>query len=146
MIKQIAFEDIYNIWKYELWPNRTSDITSTSAMIFLGGYNIESMKNKPTFLAYGLDNKIVGVNSGHLCFDNSYRSRGLFVFPEYRKRGIGSKLLIETINQGKKENASFVWSYPKLTSWSTYAKAGFTLASDWGKSELGLNAYCQIKV
>jgi GNAT superfamily N-acetyltransferase len=91
-----------------------------------------------------LDNKIAGVNSGHKCMDGSYRSRGLFVYPKFRNLGIGYKLLLETINQGKKESAKFVWSYPRNTSWKTYEKAGFILTSDWEYSETGINAFCKI--
>ena len=114
-------------------------------MNFLGGYDIKNMKTVPSFFAYIQDSKILGVNSGHKCFDNSYRSRGLFVFPEYRNKGIGVSLLKETILQGHKESASFVWSYPRKTSWSTYEHAGFYLASDWEVSETSdSNAYCKI--
>jgi len=104
------------------------------------------MISTPTFFAYKLDNKIVGVNSGHLCHDNSYRSRGLFVFTEYRKQGIGKILLVATIDKGLDESADYVWSYPKQSSWPTYEAAGFTLASIWEQSELDLNAYCHFKL
>jgi GNAT superfamily N-acetyltransferase len=142
MLKLIDFETIYPIWKNNLWPNRTSDITSNSAMVYLGGYDIKNMYCEPTFLAFYLDNKIVGVNSGHICADNSFRSRGLYVFPEYRKQGIGTKLLFKVIDLAKENSCSFVWSYPKLESWTTYQQAGFKLSSEWENSELGLNAYC----
>jgi GNAT superfamily N-acetyltransferase len=112
-------------------------------MSFLGGYDLKNMNFDPTFFAYYKDNTVIGVNSGHMCIGQEYRSRGLYVFPEYRKKGVGTELLLATINQGIKENAKLVWSYPKLTSWSTYKNAEFILSSDWGKSELGLNAYCK---
>lgn len=144
MIITIPFEEIYSIWNTQLWPTRESTIETHSAMNFLGGYDIKNMISNPTFFAYKLDNKIVGVNSGHLCHDNSYRSRGLFVFPEYRKQGIGKMLLLATINKGRDECADYVWSYPKQSSWKTYESAGFNLASSWETSELDINAYCKI--
>jgi len=146
MIITIPFEEIYSIWYTRLWPNRQSAIETHSAMNFLGGYDIKNMISTPTFFAYKLDNKIVGVNSGHLCHDNSYRSRGLFVFTEYRKQGIGKILLRATIDKGKDECADYVWSYPKQSSWKTYESAGFSLASIWEQSELDLNAYCHFKL
>ena len=146
MIITIPFEEIYSIWNTQLWPTRQSNIETHSAMNFLGGYNMKNMISTPTFFAYKLGNKIVGVNSGHLCHDNSYRSRGLFVFPEYRKQGIGKILLVATINQGINEGANYVWSYPKRSSWSTYEASGFTLASPWETSELDINAYCKLIV
>jgi len=146
MTIHISFNEIYSIWNTYLWPTRESAIETHSAMNFLGGYDMQNMISTPTFFAYKLDNKIVGVNSGHMCHDNSYRSRGLFVFPEYRKQGIGKILLVATINQGINEGANYVWSYPKRSSWPTYEAAGFTLASSWETSELDINAYCKLIV
>ena len=146
MIITIPFEEIYSIWNTQLWPNRQSAIETHSAMNFLGGYDIQNMVSTPTFFAYKSDNKIVGVNSGHLCHDNSYRSRGLFVFPEYRKQGIGKILLVATIDKGINEGANYIWSYPKQSSWPTYEASGFTLASVWETSELDVNAYCKYSI
>ncbi len=142
MIVVLDYDDIYQVWQKYLWPDRKSDITQTSAMSFLGGYDSDNMSYAPTFFGYVENGVLLGVNSGHKCVDNSYRSRGLYVFPEARKKGIGSKLLIATIEQGKLASAEFVWSYPKQTSWTVYQKAGFNLSSPWEISELGLNAYC----
>lgn len=146
MIKVVDFNSIYQIWRLHLWPERKSPIEQTSAMSYLGGYDLKNMDNAPTFFAYFINNNIVGVNSGHMCFDRTYRSRGLFVFPEFRGNGIGQLLLEETIKQGHKENAHTVWSYPKISSWNTYLNAGFSLASDWENSELGKNAYCKVNI
>lgn len=147
MIRKITFEEILPIWKYHLWPDRTSEITPNSAMCFLEGYDLVNMRTNPSFFAYFIDDKIVGVNSGHMCKDNDYRSRGLFVFEEFRGKGIGTKLLTVTIEQAISEGASICWSYPKRTSWSTYQKAGFVLASEWEESETSdANAYCMIRI
>ena len=146
MIVQIDFSTIYHYWSTMLWPERASKIEPTSAMSFLGGYDLKNLDFEPTFFAYTIDNNIVGVNSGHKCMDNGYRSRGLYVLPEYRGKKIGVELLIETIKQGTKENCKYVWSYPKESSWRTYRKAGFVLSSSFEKSELGDNAYCRINI
>jgi GNAT superfamily N-acetyltransferase len=143
MIERISFDEIFTIWQNQLWPNRKSKIESNSAMLFLGEYTLENFNYKPTFFAFKKDNRIAGVNSGHRCYDNSYRSRGLYVFPEFRNLGIGTLLLKETINQGILENAKFVWSLPRKESWSAYNKAGFSLSSEWHDTETGLNAYCK---
>ena len=144
MIQKISFDIILPIWRDHLWPNRISAIESTSAMKFLGGYNIENMKNTPHFFAWIENEKISGVNSGHLCHDNSFRSRGLYVFPEHRGKGIAQELLKATIAEGRSQGADFVWSYPKQSSWKSYESVGFQLASDWEQSELDINAYCRI--
>ena len=142
MISEIDFNIIYPVWKDFLWPNRISKIETNSAMIYKGGIDINNMNFKPTFFADKAKDIIYGVNSGHKCSDQSYRSRGLFVFPEYRNQGVGIKLLLATIDQAKNENCKFIWSYPKQSSWKTYAKAGFSQSSIWEISELDVNAYC----
>jgi GNAT superfamily N-acetyltransferase len=143
MIKLIDFATILQVWQKNLWPNRVSAIESNSAMIYLGGIEGKNMLTTPTFFGYFHDNNLAGVNSGHLCADNSYRSRGLYVFPEYRGMGIGSKLLTATIQQAEVEEATLVWSLPRRTSWNTYRRAGFTQTSDWFKTETSdENAYC----
>jgi len=144
MITEITFDEIFPIWKNHLWPNRVSQIEPSSAMNFLGGYDIANMKNKCFYFAYKINDDIVGVNSGHLCKDKSFRSRGLYVFPEHRGNNIGVSLLKHTIRQARNLNSNYCWSYPKKSSWKTYNESGFMLASDWEKSELDINAYCVI--
>ena len=142
MIETITFEEILPIWRNHLWPDRTSTIESNSAMCYKDGYDMFNMNTKPTFFAYKINNEIAGVNSGHTCKDNHYRSRGLFVFEKFRGMGIGTKLLIATIEQGRKENAHMCWSYPRDSSWKTYSSAGFLLDGEFSISETGNNAYC----
>jgi GNAT superfamily N-acetyltransferase len=145
MIEKITFEQILPVWNDYLWPNRTSEITATSAMSYLGGYDYQNMQGKPTFFAYIVDDEIAGVNGGHMTMNNSYRSRGLYVFEKYRGRGIGTSLLKATITQAKDEHADMCWSYPRKSSWKSYLNAGFELVSDWGTSETSeANAYCVI--
>lgn len=142
MLKITDFQTVFPIWRDYLWPTRTSEITSTSAMVYLGGYNIDNINKTAVFVSYIINDRIVGVNSGHICADNSFRSRGLYVFEEYRKRGIAQQLLCGIIDIAYDNNSEFVWSFPKYESWNTYKNVGFDLSSDWEKSELGLNAYC----
>lgn len=142
MIETITFEEILPIWRNHLWPDRTSPIESNSAMCYKDGYDMFNMNTIPTFFAYKINNEIAGVNSGHMCKDNHYRSRGLFVFEKFRGLGIGTKLLTATIEQGRKENAHMCWSYPRDTSWKTYSSAEFLLDGEFSISETGNNAYC----
>lgn len=142
MIEIITFEEILPIWRNHLWPDRTSPIESNSAMCYKDGYDMFNMNTIPTFFAYKINNEIAGVNSGHMCKDNQYRSRGLFVFEKFRGLGIGTKLLIATIEQGRKENAHMCWSYPRDSSWKTYSSAEFLLDGEFSISETGNNAYC----
>jgi GNAT superfamily N-acetyltransferase len=145
MIKEITFDEILPIWRDYLWPNRKSSIDPNSAMCFLGGYELVNMDTMPTFFAYVIDGEIAGVNSGHMCKDQQYRSRGLYVFEKFRGKRIGTLLLTATIEQAKKEGAVLCWSYPKKTSRKSYLAAGFELSSDWEGSETSdSNAYCKV--
>lgn len=143
-VQPITFNEILPIWRDYLWPNRTSPIETNSAMNFMGDHDMFNMSTPPTFFAYMIDGHIAGVNSGHMCINKEYRSRGLYVFEEYRGKGIGTLLLKATINRARIENAVMCWSYPKYSSWKTYERAGFELASEFEVSENGTNAYCKI--
>lgn len=147
MIKKISFDEICTIWKNNLWPSRVSPIEPNSAMNFLNGYSSYNMHATPTFFGYHVNEELAGVNSGHMCEHNQYRSRGLYVFDKYRGQGLGVKLLLATINQAKNENADMVWSLPRYTSWKTYSKAGFILSSEWFTTETSnSNAYCSLNL
>ena len=145
-IVETDFETVNKIWTEHLWPSRISKIETHSAMLLNKTYDIKNFDNKATFLILYEGSHVAGCNSGHMCSDNTYRSRGLYVFPEYRKKGYATSLLKHTINIGKDEHACSVWSYPRYESWSSYGAAGFSLITSWEKSETGTNAYCIYKV
>lgn len=144
MIEQVEYDVVYNVWINNLWPDRKSPIEKHSAMLMGDQYDLKNYEYEPTFFIVKDNGTIVGCNSGHKCCDDTYRSRGLYVFPDYRKKGYGKKLLLATINQGRKENSDAVWSYPRYESWSTYKSAGFELISEWREGETGTNAYCKL--
>jgi GNAT superfamily N-acetyltransferase len=147
MIKKLTFEEVLPIWSNHLWPGRQSSIDPNSAMCFLGGYDLVNMNTEPTFFTCIVDGEIAGVNSGHMCKEHQYRSRGLYVFDKFRGRGLGTLLLSATIEQAKIEQCDICWSYPRKSSWKSYLHAGFELASDWEKSETSdVNAYCVINL
>lgn len=144
MISKTSFEQILPIWQKYLWPHRQSKIESHSAMLLDGTYDLKNFENRGSYFVYIIEDQIVGCNSGHLCCDGTYRSRGLYVHKDYRNKGIGKNLLLATIEQGRLESESFIWSQPRIESWSVYQSAGFELISDWTKTETGTNAFCKI--
>lgn len=151
MIKKITWEEIYPFWKNYLWPERQSKIEPKSAMLFLGGYSTDHFTQDVDFFGYYANSEIVGVNSGHICTGNqdnsvNYRSRGLWVNPQYRNRGIGQQLLLAAIDSAKNQGFTLVWSYPRQSSWLTYQATGFSLASEWHQCEGNINAYCFIDI
>lgn len=147
MIKTIDWQTIEDVWKNHLWPNRQSKIETNSAMCYKSGYDMYNMSTTPTFFGYYVNDELAGVNSGHGCNDNMYRSRGLWVFPKYRGSGIGTQLLLATVEQAKIEGYESIWSYPRKTSSKTYQSAGFEITTDWESSETSDdNAYCLIRL
>lgn len=143
-LKKVTYDEIYPIWKKKLWVGRHSAIEPISKMIYLGGIDnfITAEKYEPSFFAIMYKNKIIGVNSGHKTAHNFYRSRGLYVDPDFRGHGLGTKLLIATIQQAYIENCRFVWSFPRESSINTYRAAGFKQTSDYtNDGEFGPNCY-----
>lgn len=104
-------------------------------------YNIETLPDKEmglTFIGAFVNKTLCGVNSYHLAPLNSIRSRGLFVLPEYRNKGIGQSLLKYVIKQSSMD---FIWSYPNKEALSVYLNAGFIKASNFEEAEYGQNCY-----
>ena len=146
MIKEIKFDAILPIWTAELWPDRVSPIETRSAMLHLSTeYDIGNFLLPAWYLGYYEDNALIGVNSGHMCVDNSARSRGLWIAPNFRQRGYGKRLLLATIDRAREYGATSAWSFPRKSSWKTYQSAGFILTSEWKQSETNdANAYCYL--
>ena len=133
--KKITWDQILHVWKEHL-PNMSLETNSAMCLFLNYGtalsksweepvYDLQNMEFTPTFWGAFYNDKLVGVNSGHMCIDKLYRSRGLFVFPEYRGFGIGQKLLMKTIAQAIHEKAIVCWSYPKNTAERSYHMQNF---------------------
>lgn len=148
MIKQITFEIILPIWREKLWPGRISAIEPYSAMLHLSPiHDMGNFKLSAWYLGVYEGDVLLGVNSGHMCTDGTARSRGLWVSPDYRKRGLGKQLLEATTTLAKNEGAIAIWSYSRKTSWPTYESVGHKLTSGWQESETSdNNAYCYMKL
>jgi len=135
-VSRIDFNTIQSIWKNKLWPNRNSAIETHSAMTWPFEGNPESIDMKifnytATFWGAYLDNKLVGVNSGHRTTDEQYRSRGIWVDPDYRKRGVAQMLFLMTAHQAKVEGCEMLWSIPRKTALPAYTKFGFETVGDY---------------
>jgi len=140
MIKRIPFEYIYPIWKDKLWPGRASEIEPMSAMTwpFEGDpqpINMSIFEFEPVFWGVFMDSKLVGVNSGHRTSDTQYRSRGIWVDPEYRMHGISQQLFSATQQQAIDEQCDMIWSIPRKTALKAYTKFGFSTVGDYFGTE-----------
>ena len=148
------FEDVFDSWNKELWPGRSSPITPMSSLkwdaqsyltteeVLVTNDNNIYKKYAPVFFCIrdGAMHNIVGVNSGHKTENGVYRSRGLWVHPNYRNNGLSRKLLEQTIIQAQLENCTFIWTMPRATSLYAYEKVGFGKIGEWtNKYEFGPN-------
>jgi len=146
--KTISFEQITEVWHKELWPSRVSPIETHSAMTwpFDGNpieFDMDIFNYEPTFFGVFDNQKLVGVNSGHRTKDNVYRSRGIWVNPEYRKKGISKILFLMTESQAIREECNLIWSIPRKSALGAYTRFGFETVGDFFDEgmEFGPNIY-----
>jgi GNAT superfamily N-acetyltransferase len=140
-IKQINYDDIFLVWSNFLWPNRTN-IKHMSSMLFMSGYDIDIYTNyQPVFLGLFDNNTLVAVNSCHQTSETDYRSRGLWVDPQYRGKGLGKKILCEVDFYAAKAGCIRVWSLPRYESRHVYESAGYVIAGTWHQTDTSINAY-----
>ncbi|MDA8915589.1 GNAT family N-acetyltransferase [bacterium] len=140
LTRKISFDTILPIWKNELWSDRTSAIETHSAMTwpFEGApdpIDMNIFDYKPTFWGVYIDDKLVGVNSGHRTNHTQYRSRGIWVDPDYRGRGIAQQLFTLTEHQALVEDCLLLWSIPRKTALSSYTKFGFETVGGYIETE-----------
>jgi len=145
-VTKISFETIFKIWSEHLWNDRRTPIKHISSMLYLGGYDMSIYNNDPTFFAIKVNDKVVAVNSGHMTIDGYYRSRGLWVDEQHRKKGFTYLLFDALYNHAITEKSKYIWSYPRLNSVGAYVKNGFTISSVIEENELGPHYYVIRKV
>lgn len=146
-IEHIYWSQIQPIWRYQLWPDRESPIESHSTMTWpvdndQPQYDMSVFNYQSFFIGAFIDNKLVGVNSGHRSSNNHFRSRGLWVDQQHRKHGIAQMLFAETERIAKEEGCNMIWSMPRKTALSAYQRFGFkTVGEFFGTETAESNIY-----
>lgn len=139
--RELDYREILSVWETHLWPGR-EDIKPMSSMEFLSGYDISVYsKYKPYFIGAFDRDTIVGVNSGHCVNDDMYRSRGLWVNPVYRGKGIAKTLLVHTDEQAVKSGCKYIFTVPRKDSQYAYLSVGYNLVGDWHETDTGTNIW-----
>jgi len=138
--KRITFEEILPVWKDELWPNRESAIEPMSAMTwpYEGDpqpIDMSIFEYEPTFWGVYIDDKLIGVNSGHRTTDQAYRSRGIWVDPAQRGKRISQTLFALLTHQAQIEGCDMVWSIPRKSALQAYTNAGFQTVGNFIETE-----------
>jgi GNAT superfamily N-acetyltransferase len=139
-LSSITFDEIYPIWRTHLWPDRTSEIETHSAMTWPFGddtsrYDMRIFSYPVTYLAKIVDNRIIGTFSGFKTSESQYRLRGAWVDPLYRRQGILTDIINELHRQAMREGATMVWCTPRQSSLSIYKKLGYITYGDFFDSE-----------
>ena len=141
-INKITYDEIKELWDLLWWDK----YYPKSGVILLewGKRDASIHENydiEVSFFGAYINDKLVGVNSGFCPCEFQYRSRGLYVLPEYRRQGIATKLLDATEEQGRKEGRFIIWSVPRKEALSTYKKYGFLQLSNFFKGTWGENCF-----
>lgn len=133
-LKTVSFDTILPIWEQNLWSSRESAIKTHSSMTWPFDnnveYDMEIYKYPATYWALLVDDKIIGVNSGHKTSDTQYRSRGLWVEEKFRGNKMGQFLLNIASSQALVERCKMIWSIPRMSALKTYQQAGFREQGD----------------
>jgi GNAT superfamily N-acetyltransferase len=144
----ISFETICHIWQKHLWQNRVSPIETHSAMTwpYDGNpleFDMDIFDYTPSFFGVFHNGRVIGVNSGHRTKDNIYRSRGIWVHPDHRKKGVSKMLFDATEKQARNEGCNMIWSIPRKSALPAYTKFGFETVGDFFDEgmEFGPNIY-----
>lgn len=152
-VKQITFQEILPIWRDQLWPNRVSKIETHSAMTWPythvnQPHDAAVFLYPATFFGIYDQENLIAVNSGHLTTQTEYRSRGLWVDPDYRGNKLAQTILLATIDQAKQEGAKMIWSIPRLSALPAYERVGFKTVGDIIDEgvEFGPNIYCWLEL
>lgn len=147
-IKPSTFEEVLLIWEKHLWPGRSSPIRAQSSILLNGDTDMSLYNNHVYFYKAVVENSVVGVNSVFETAKHEFRSRGLFVFPEFRRQMIGQLLLEEAIRYAKARDGKTIWSIPRVQVLPTYLKVGFEEShpADDSTMEFGPNVYVIKKI
>lgn len=118
------FKEVFPIWKNYLWPERIEPIEETSALLFKEGIDMSYRSSEVFFIKAELDRQIIGVCSGQRTGPNEFRSRGLWVSENFRRKGIGSKLFFSVKAEAQKRACSSLWTLSRHSSEKFYRSVG----------------------
>lgn len=147
----ITWGEVLPIWRDQLWVGRQSPIEPCSAMTFMGhgteySHEPSYMDELPFFIGAFDDNHLVGVNSGHPT-GTSFRSRGIWVDPDYRGSGIAKSLYTRTIRHARNRRFSHIWALPRGgASLALHERLGFIKCSDFFDQDMEFGPNCYVSL
>jgi len=145
-IQNIDFDTVVGVWREKLWPGRKDDIKATNNIKYLGGRDSAIHEQQAVFFGAYVAGDLVGVNSGFGTLNGGFRSRGLWVDPAQRSKGIAKALLTATTEHARKQGFSYVWSMPRQSALSAYTSAGFKQTSDFFDEGVEFGPNCFVRL
>jgi len=160
-VHDISFEEILPIWKKYLWPNKNNIKPINTWKKNPKGYPYNHGLHKPwsfnklitdksiesqTPYFFGIYEKdiLVAVNSGYKTDDEHFRSRGLYVLPEYRNRGYGKTLLNHVIHIAYASGSDICWTVPRKDALPCYESCGFEMKGTWFHTDFSVSCYAEL--
>ena len=120
IISKTDFLTVLPIWRDYLWPERMEPIEKTSALLFKKGIDLNYNSAEVFFIKMEISGKIIGVCSGQKTQTREFRSRGLWVSENFRKRGLGSKLFFSVQKEARKRGCCHLWTLARHSSKKFY--------------------------
>ena len=107
-------------------------------------YSMTIFKYPAYFFGIYDQENLIAVNSGHLTSEHEFRSRGLWVDPQYRRQKLAQQILLATVQQAKEVGAHMIWSIPRVSALPAYERVGFKTVGNVVVDgvEFGPNIYC----
>lgn len=139
MIKEISFEEIKPFWE-KLWPDidvyNDTEYVSLYECEYVEDIFFKLKRHSPRsipamFLAYFLDDKIVGVVNGYKTATDFFRIRGLWVEEDFRDQNIATRLMTYIESYALSLNCTTLWTIPRKTALGFYKNYGFIQTTDF---------------
>ena len=145
-LSETDFSTAGAVWKSRLWPKRVEPIEARSALLFKKGFDLNYQSAEVFFVKAAADQQIVGVCSGQRTGPKEFRSRGLWVAENYRKKGIGGALFRFVEEEAKRRGGLHLWTLARYSSKEFYLSMGMKSAGKTGKFEYGPHFYMSKKL
>ena len=125
-IKQLSFEETYTIRQIVLRPNRPLETC------FFEGDELETTLHFGGFVNQELVGIISLFKNNHSSFqqENQYQIRGMAVLENFRKYGLGKKLVEYSEDYLKQKNISLIWFNARESAVGFYQKSGYKIIGD----------------
>ena len=95
-----------------------------------------------SFWGVECNDRIIAVISGFRTTPKLYRSRGIWIDPNYRYKGFSKHLFNAVSKQAYAEGCKAIWSFPRMSALPAYTAWGFRSTSEpQDDGEFGPNCY-----